>query len=133
MAFPEAVRADSPPTVADTKQAFLAHFPKPLPSLYSTIIHELLVQQHLFRWNTSYCANPITSLGLWTVLEQTLGELADKQIIVQAFFGSLSMDIRTVQTEMRQVLDGVGKFGTIESILGAAADQLGKGERSLGT
>jgi hypothetical protein len=40
--------------VADAKLRFTEAFKKPLPALYSTVVQELLVQQHLFRWNKGY-------------------------------------------------------------------------------
>ncbi len=40
--------------MADAKAKFTAAFKKPLPAIYSTIVQELLVQQHLFRWNRQY-------------------------------------------------------------------------------
>lgn len=43
-----------PPTVSDTKQAFYENFKKPVPPVYNTVIQELLVQQHLLRWNSTY-------------------------------------------------------------------------------
>ena len=44
----------SPPTVSDTKAAFYENFKKPIPPIYNTVIQELLVQQHLMRWNKNY-------------------------------------------------------------------------------
>ena len=44
----------NPPTVSDTKQAFYESFKKPIPPIYNTVIQELLVQQHLLRWNHTY-------------------------------------------------------------------------------
>ena len=44
----------APPTVADAKAAFLSKFSRPLPTIYSTVVLELLVQQHLFRWTKRY-------------------------------------------------------------------------------
>lgn len=70
--------AVSPPTVADAKAKFTAAFKKPLPAIYSTIVQELLVQQHLFRWNRQYkysevgaarppaVKQPAASQGWWT-------------------------------------------------------------------
>ena len=40
--------------MADAKLRFTEAFKKPLPALYSTVVQELLVQQHLFRWNKGY-------------------------------------------------------------------------------
>jgi hypothetical protein len=45
--------------VADAKLAFTTAFKKPLPSIYSTVVQELLVQQHLFRWNARYQYNEV--------------------------------------------------------------------------
>ena len=44
----------NPPTVADTKRKFYEAFRKPVPGIYNNIIQELLVQQHLMRWNKKY-------------------------------------------------------------------------------
>lgn len=44
----------NPPTVSDTKRAFYESFKKPIPPIYNTVILELLVQQHLLRWNFTY-------------------------------------------------------------------------------
>lgn len=40
--------------MSDTKQAFYENFKKPVPPVYNTVIQELLVQQHLLRWNSTY-------------------------------------------------------------------------------
>lgn len=53
----------APPTVADAKMKFIGAFKKPLPGLYSTIVQELLVQQHLFRWNKKYQYNEVNRLA----------------------------------------------------------------------
>ncbi|KAK1567873.1 hypothetical protein Q3G72_017670 [Acer saccharum] len=38
---------DVPPTVADTKSNFLKAYKRPIPSIYNTVLQELIVQQHL--------------------------------------------------------------------------------------
>ncbi len=40
--------------MADTKRKFYEAFRKPVPGLYNNIIQELLVQQHLMRFNRTY-------------------------------------------------------------------------------
>jgi hypothetical protein len=40
--------------VADTKRKFVQGYAFPLPALYSTVLQELLVSQHLTRHNTNY-------------------------------------------------------------------------------
>ena len=44
----------NPPTVADTKRNFYESFSRPIPGIYSNVIQELLVQQHIMRYNKSY-------------------------------------------------------------------------------
>ena len=44
----------APPTVADTKKKFYETFRKPVPGLYNNVIQELLVQQHIMRYNKKY-------------------------------------------------------------------------------
>ena len=65
------VRADVP-TVADTKSAFIKAYRKPIPSIYSNVIQEILVQQHLMRYNTTYTYDPIFALGFVTVFDQLM-------------------------------------------------------------
>ena len=40
--------------MADTKRRFYEAFRKPVPGFYNNIIQELLVQQHLMRYNRKY-------------------------------------------------------------------------------
>ena len=49
----------SPPPVSDTKRAFLEAYPRPLPGIYDTVIQELLVQQHLLRFQKKYSYDPV--------------------------------------------------------------------------
>ena len=51
----------NPPTVSDTKQAFYENFKKPIPAIYNTVLQELLVQQHLLRWNHTYQYDEVTA------------------------------------------------------------------------
>ncbi len=44
----------NPPPVSETKAAFLHKYPRPLPGIYDTVIQELLVQQHLLRYQKKY-------------------------------------------------------------------------------
>ena len=44
----------NPPPVSETKAAFLQKYPRPLPGIYDTVIQELLVQQHLLRYQKKY-------------------------------------------------------------------------------
>lgn len=84
----------APPTVADAKQKFVQAFPKPLPAIYSTVIQELLVQQHLFRWNKNYKYSEVTALGICSVFDQVLEGLpeAEREAVFTAFINALDED-----------------------------------------
>ncbi|KAL3141993.1 hypothetical protein ABBQ32_004636 [Trebouxia sp. C0010 RCD-2024] len=60
----------NPPTVSDTKRAFYESFKKPIPPIYNTVIQELLVQQHLLRWNFTYKYDEVFALGFVSVFDQ---------------------------------------------------------------
>ncbi len=58
------MRADwNPPTVADTKKRFYETFRKPIPGLYNNVIQELLVQQHIMRYNKKYRYDEVQPLA----------------------------------------------------------------------
>ncbi len=40
--------------MAETKRNFYEAFSRPIPGIYSNVIQELLVQQHIMRYNKSY-------------------------------------------------------------------------------
>ena len=42
-----------------TKRKFLEAYPKPVPGIYDAVLQELLVQQHLIRYNKKYQYNPV--------------------------------------------------------------------------
>ena len=88
------VRADVP-TVADTKSAFIKAYRKPIPSIYSNVIQEILVQQHLMRYNTTYTYDPIFALGFVTVFDQLMDGYpseTDRDAIFKAYITALNED-----------------------------------------
>ncbi len=48
--------------MADTKKRFYETFRKPIPGLYNNVIQELLVQQHIMRYNKKYQYDEVQSL-----------------------------------------------------------------------
>lgn len=84
----------APPTVADAKLKFTESFKKPLPALYSTVVQELLVQQHLYRWNKQYKYTAVTGLGMVSIFQQVLGGLpeAERELVFDAFIDALQED-----------------------------------------
>jgi hypothetical protein len=45
--------------VADTKRKFVEAYKFPIPAVYGNVIQELLVTQHLARYNTNYAYSPV--------------------------------------------------------------------------
>ncbi|CAK0783183.1 hypothetical protein CVIRNUC_006382 [Coccomyxa viridis] len=91
-----AVRAGdwAPPTVADTKKKFYETFRKPVPGLYNNVIQELLVQQHIMRYNRKYRYDEVFALGFVSVFDQVLEGLpdGDRENLFKAYLSSLDED-----------------------------------------
>ena len=82
-------------TVADTKRAFLERYPRPLPAMYSTVVQELLVQQHFMRYNSRYAYSPVFALGVSSVFDQVLDAFsddADRRAVFDAYVSALGED-----------------------------------------
>eukprot|EP00210_Caulerpa_lentillifera_P002783 g2659.t1 len=81
----------SPPTVSETKQLFAELQTTPIPAIYSTVVLELLVQQHFMRHNKNYKYDPIFALGFMSAFDQILDgfESAAKEDILEAYLKSL--------------------------------------------
>ncbi|KAK9828437.1 hypothetical protein WJX81_008526 [Elliptochloris bilobata] len=84
----------NPPTVADTKRKFYEAFRKPVPGIYNNIIQELLVQQHLMRFNRNYNYDEVFGLGFTSVFEQVLEGLpeVEKEAIFTSYVNALGED-----------------------------------------
>ena len=52
--------------MADTKKRFYETFRKPIPGLYNNVIQELLVQQHIMRYNRKYRYDEVQVLASQT-------------------------------------------------------------------
>ena len=48
-----------PPTVADSKRKFVESYKFPIPAIYNNVVQELLVAQHLTRYNANYAYGPV--------------------------------------------------------------------------
>lgn len=84
----------APPPVSDAKQRFFESFKRPLPGLYATVVQELLVQQHLYRWNKDYSYNEVNAVGLVSIFEQVLSGLpdAERSQVFESFILALQED-----------------------------------------
>lgn len=84
---------DVPPTVSETKFNFLNSYKKPIPSIYNTVLQELIVQQHLMRYKRSYRYDPVFALGFVTVYDQLMQGYPsdeDREAIFQAYINALN-------------------------------------------
>lgn len=84
-----------PATVADTKSNFLKAYKRPIPSVYNTVLQELIVQQHLMRYKRTYRYDPVFALGFVTVYDQLMDGYPsneDRDAIFKAYINALKED-----------------------------------------
>nr|AFO59570.1 chloroplast Ptr ToxA-binding protein [Saccharum hybrid cultivar GT28] len=90
-----ATAGDVPPTVSETKLNFLKSYKRPIPSIYSTVLQELLVQQHLMRYKRTYQYDPVFGLGFVTVYDQLMEGYPsneDRDSIFRTYITALNED-----------------------------------------
>lgn len=83
------------PTVSQTKLNFLKAYKKPIPSIYNTVLQELLVQQHLTRYKNNYQYDPVFALGFVTVYDQLMEGYPgdeDRESIFEVYIRALEED-----------------------------------------
>ncbi|CAO1941601.1 unnamed protein product [Urochloa humidicola] len=137
---------DVPPTVAETKLNFLKSYKRPIPSIYSTVLQELLVQQHLMRYKRTYQYDPVFGLGFVTVYDQLMEGYPsneDRDFIFKAYITALNenpdqyrADVQKMEEWARSqngnsLVDFASRDGEIESILKDISERAkGKGNFS---
>ncbi|XP_010904849.1 protein THYLAKOID FORMATION1, chloroplastic [Elaeis guineensis] len=90
-----AASSDVPPTVAETKLNFLKSYKRPIPSIYNSVLQELLVQHHLMRYKRTYQYDAVFALGFVTVFEQLMEGYPgndDRDAIFSAYIQALKED-----------------------------------------
>ncbi|KAK9133736.1 hypothetical protein Scep_013264 [Stephania cephalantha] len=83
------------PTVAETKFNFLKAYRRPIPSVYNTVLQELIVQQHLMRYKKTYQYDAVFALGFVTVYNQLMDGYPsddDRDAIFRAYIQALKED-----------------------------------------
>lgn len=83
------------PTVSETKLNFLKAYKRPIPSIYNSVLLELIVQQHLIRYKRTYSYDPVFALGFVTVYDQLMDGYPsdeDREAIFQAYIKALNED-----------------------------------------
>jgi len=111
----------APPPVSEAKQAFMEAFPKPLPGIYSTVIMELLVQQHIYRWNKNYRYSAVTALGVCSVFDQVLEGLppAEREAVFDAYVVALQEDPKKYRSDA-SILEAWARDASAEDVIPAA-------------
>lgn len=114
--------AAATPTVADAKTKFLKAFNRPLPSLYSTVVLELLVQQHLYRWNANYVYTPVMALGICSIFDQVLQGLpeAEQQAVFNAYISALEESPEQYRKDAAMLEEAAASAGSVDALLPAA-------------
>jgi photosystem II biogenesis protein Psp29 len=111
--------AANPPTVADAKAKFLQVFNKPLPSLYSTVVLELLVQQHLYRWNANYVYTPVMALGICSVFDQILQGLPEEEqtAVFNAYINALEESPEQYRKDAAMLEELAKSAGSVDDLV----------------
>lgn len=133
------VRAEvwNPPTVSDTKQAFYENFKKPIPAIYNTVIQELLVQQHLLRWNHTYQYDEVFALGFVSVFDQITEGLPGTGAadIFKAYMAAMQEDPEQYRSDAKKMEELASKLSDssdlapssegneVQILLGSIADR----------
>ncbi|XP_020214215.1 protein THYLAKOID FORMATION1, chloroplastic [Cajanus cajan] len=95
-----------PPTVSETKLNFLKAYKRPIPSIYNSVLQELIVQQHLMRYKRSYRYDPVFALGFVTVYEQLMEGYPsdeDRDAIFQAYIQALNEDPEQYRVDAKKL------------------------------
>ncbi|KAL8506668.1 hypothetical protein ACS0TY_017531 [Phlomoides rotata] len=129
-----------PPPVSQTKLNFLKSYKRPIPSIYNTVLQELIVQQHLMRYKKSYRYDPVFALGFVTVYDQLMdgypsGE--DRDAIFKAYITALSEDPAQYRADAQKLeewaktqspsslVDFASRDGEVEAVLKDISERAG--------
>ncbi|XP_024446578.1 protein THYLAKOID FORMATION1, chloroplastic isoform X2 [Populus trichocarpa] len=134
-----------PPTVADTKLNFLKAYKRPIPSIYNTVLQELIVQQHLMKYKKTFRYDPVFGLGFVTVYDQLMEGYPsdeDREAIFQAYIKALEEDPEQYRIDAKKLeewaraqtpsslVDFSSREGEIEGTLKDIAERVASGNFS---
>ncbi|XP_010488976.2 PREDICTED: protein THYLAKOID FORMATION 1, chloroplastic [Camelina sativa] len=135
--------ADDVPPVSETKSNFLKAYKRPIPSIYNTVLQELIVQQHLMRYKRTYRYDPVFALGFVTVYDQLMDGYPsdqDRDAIFKAYIQALNEDPKQYRIDAQKMeewarsqtsaslVDFSSKEGEVESLLKDIAGRAGSKE-----
>ncbi|KAL1562410.1 Protein THYLAKOID FORMATION 1, chloroplastic [Salvia divinorum] len=128
------------PTVSQTKLNFLKAYKRPIPSIYNTVLQELIVQQHLTKYKKSFRYDPVFALGFVTVYNRLMEGYPsdeDRQAIFEAYVRALNDDPAQFSADAQKVeewaktqspsslVEFASRDGEIEGILKDIAERAG--------
>lgn len=126
------------PTVAETKLAFIKAYKRPIPSIYSNVLQELIVQQHLMRYKATYQYDAVFALGFVTVYDQLMDGYPsdeDREAIFRAYINALKEDPEQYRNDAKKmeewassqnessIVEFLSRDGEVEGILKDIAER----------
>ncbi|KAJ0428338.1 putative protein Thf1 [Helianthus annuus] len=132
--------SDIPPPVSETKLKFLNAYKRPIPSIYNTVLQELIVQQHLMKYKKTYRYDAVFALGFVTVYDQLMDGYPsedDREAIFQAYVKALNEDPQQYRDDAQKLetwaraqnasslVDFSSKTGEVEDMLKDIAERAG--------
>lgn len=114
----------APPTVSSTKDKFMQGYKKPIPAMYNTVLQELLVMQHMNRYNINYEYNGIMALGFTSVFDQIFDEykMGPPEEIFSAYIEALCESPETYRGDSERLATAAAGASSVSDI--AAMDEV---------
>jgi photosystem II biogenesis protein Psp29 len=106
-------------TVSDTKKTFYSIHTRPINSIYSRVVEELMVEMHLVSVNVDFAYNPFYALGVVTAFDrfmQGYAEKTDKESIFSALIRSQEDDPQKYRADAKR-LENLAKEMSYEELL----------------
>ncbi|RWR93592.1 protein THYLAKOID FORMATION1, chloroplastic [Cinnamomum micranthum f. kanehirae] len=128
------------PTVSETKLNFLKSYKRPVPSIYNSVLQELIVQQHLMRYKKTYQYDAVFALGFVTVYDQLMEGYPsndDREAIFKAYIQALQEDPAQYRIDAQKLeewarsqnastlIDFSSRQGEVEDILKDISERAG--------
>ncbi len=95
-------------TVSDTKKTFYSIHTRPINSIYSRVVEELMVEMHLVKVNVNFAYNPFYALGVVTAFYRFMEGYypeADKESIFSALIKAQEDDPEKYRADAKRLED----------------------------
>lgn len=95
-------------TVSDTKKTFYSIHTRPINSIYSRVVEELMVEMHLVKVNVDFAYNPFYALGVVTAFYRFMEGYspdADKESIFSALIKAQEDDPERYRADAKRLED----------------------------